>query len=96
MGPVDDELVERWSQIEAMLREVLTSHGDKIASDQRGWVEEWLDHNELGLAWDSLVESLVDHAAVVDEADLRKLEHAATLMEIDLRAKPAWSALHLG
>ncbi len=50
--------LQRWAMIEALLRGVLSSAGGTMSLVDRAFVEEWLDHNELGLAAERLLEVL--------------------------------------
>ena len=52
------ERLKRWATIEGLLRGVLSSAGGTVSVADCASVEEWLDHNELGLAGDRLLELL--------------------------------------
>lgn len=52
----DPDLIASWALTEADLRWVL-SHV-RLPDADRGWAIEWIDHNELGLAWELINECL--------------------------------------
>jgi hypothetical protein len=52
-----DEQLARWGRIEANLRRVV---GAVEPADHRRQIEEYLDHNELGLAFEDIVSALLD------------------------------------
>ena len=76
-----DELLEHWARTERLLREALAQVSVEAAP--RRWVEEYLDHNELGFAYATLVENvarpLPDRARAV-------LTDAASAMSLDAPA----------
>jgi hypothetical protein len=86
---VDPRLIELWDEIEQHLRAAL----DEVGSSQRRPVEEFLDHNELGLAWELLVEALAADDVRVSPTARADLERAAELMQFDPSSHAAWSRL---
>ena len=53
-----EELEARWACLKAGIRGLLAGLAG-LPADQRAWIEECLDHNELGLAFESLCHTLV-------------------------------------
>jgi hypothetical protein len=75
------ELWDSQSRTEDDLRWVLSKVTLPNATTR--WIEELLDHNELGLAWESLSESLIDPTPDVQA----RLEQARERMGIALRSE---------
>jgi hypothetical protein len=67
-----------WAQTEAQLRIALGEV--KVADTSRALVEEFLDHNELGLAFESLTEAVAAAGANASSGARQALTSAATLM----------------
>lgn len=88
VGQVDDQAT-RWRHIESWLRSVLIEV-DLAPADQ-GQVEEYLDHNELGLAFQAIVAALAERGTPVGPTVRRKLADAAADME--LASDPHWRRL---
>ena len=44
----------KWATAERLLRDVLEADGHRLNEQSRALVGEWLDHNELGLAAETL------------------------------------------
>jgi hypothetical protein len=85
---VSDEQLARWGRIEANLRRVV---GAVEPADDRRQIEEYLDHNELGLAFEDIVSALLDCKAELTEDMQQALKAAAE--EMGLGRDPAWRAL---
>lgn len=77
-----------WAHTEAQLRTALAEA--RVVDTARALVEEFLDHNELGLAFDTLVDTLVDALAGGDTTTpvRRALNTAATLIGQETPARP--------
>jgi hypothetical protein len=84
-----DQLLALWERADRAIRAAL----DAVQLDERvrGEVLEYLNVNELGLAFQWLVESLADAGADVSEAVLQHL--AAAAREMSLEDDPAWRRL---
>lgn len=54
------QLRELWARVELELRAGLDLVRERLTAEDIRWVEEFLDHNELGLAFDVLIEALDD------------------------------------
>jgi hypothetical protein len=67
-----------WAQTEAQLRIALGEV--EVADTSRALVAEFLDHNELGLAFESLTEAVAAAGANASSAARQALTSAATLM----------------
>lgn len=77
-----------WIEVGSLLREAqacLASDGP--AANVSGEFEEFLEHNELELAWDTLAE--IAEQAEVPSACWQKLAQAAWLMQIFSKAEEA-------
>lgn len=48
----------KWATAERLLRDVLESDGHRLNEQSRALVAEWLDHNEMGLAAETLRDEL--------------------------------------
>jgi hypothetical protein len=55
----DPELIKKWSLIESELRAALASVRSDLSDGEARQIAEYLDHNELGLALELLMESLL-------------------------------------
>jgi hypothetical protein len=69
-----DEMIASWAATEADLRWVLAH--SRVPADAARWVTEYLDHNELGLAYEVLVDNLQGPSPELQE----RLRSAATRM----------------
>ena len=92
-GLAREEQLARWQRVEDELRGVLKATGPALPASDRAQVEEYLDHNELGLAWELLVESLVNYDLKIAPPVRDRLKSAATLMDLDLAPQPMWRRL---
>jgi hypothetical protein len=72
---------------------VLEATTSTLPASKRTQAEEYLDHNELGLAWELIVESLVNHDIKVAPPVRDRLESAAALMDLELDHQPMWQRL---
>ncbi len=55
-----DEKIKFWQEIEAKIRKALELCATQIREDVLIEVDEYLMHNELGLAWESLCQALIE------------------------------------
>lgn len=77
----DAEQIQRWARAETELRTALTLLRTSISDSQASFVTEFLDHNELGLAMDGLVEPAVASPAEQLPPEARRhLERASAEM----------------
>jgi phosphoserine phosphatase len=83
------ELVALWERVDRALRAALS--GVEIEEQTEAQVVEFLDVNELGLAFETLVGALADADAEVSEAVMRELVIAAG--EMDLEDDADWQRL---
>ncbi|HEY1073919.1 hypothetical protein [Brevundimonas sp.] len=60
-------MIEKWAENERILRAVLEEHGSSISDGARALIEEWLDHNELGLAAETLRENISGPCSPLDQ-----------------------------
>jgi hypothetical protein len=74
-GP-DPAILRSWESTTSDLRWVLERV--VIGREARRWAFEYLDHNELGLAWEAIAEALVDPAPAV----AKRMERARRRMGI--------------
>jgi hypothetical protein len=82
-----DDLRESWAQAESHLEAVL-AETDLPAS--RRWIEELLDHNELGLAFEVIACGLADTTAELTNETRAHLAEAAR--EMGPRRKPTMAS----
>jgi hypothetical protein len=66
----DPELIKKWEAIERDLRSALAAVRVDVPEEAANQVEEYLDHNELGLALEVLIECLL-------ESDVKSLPASA-------------------
>jgi hypothetical protein len=93
---MDQQRIELWRQIDQYLRAALDQTASDLVGAERRQIEEFLDHNELGLAWEVLIESLAAYDVDVQSAALSHLQHAADLMELDPSTHASWRQLAAG
>jgi hypothetical protein len=73
---------EHWARTEAQLRAALADARPAIDPESARWVEEYLDHNELGLAMAAFVDAaLASEASELPEGTLDRLRAASAEME---------------
>jgi hypothetical protein len=77
----DAEQQAAWARAEADLRAVLAEMRPAIDAASATWVDEFLDHNELGVAMDTLVDAaLASPAAGFPDAAIEHLRSASAQM----------------
>lgn len=84
-----EELHASWRRTEANLRDAV-SH-QELPDDLRRLVLEFVDHNELGVAFEMLVSALVEAEANLDRRAREVL--AAAAHEMGLERNDDWIAL---
>jgi hypothetical protein len=87
--PERDQLLALWERADRHIRAALD--GVQLSERVRAEVLEYLEVNELGLAFQWLVESLADAGADVSETVLEGLAVAAR--EMSLEDDPGWRHL---
>jgi hypothetical protein len=88
-GMTSDELRAKWRRTEAYLRAALAAVD--LPDHDRQQIEEFLDHNELGVAFEWLVSRLAEaHASLPTELHSNL---AAAASETGLEDNPDWRAL---
>ena len=81
-SPVGRERREQWARTEAELRAALAGVRSEIDLESVSQVEEYLDHNELGLAMDALVDAaLASETSALPESTAEHLRNASVEME---------------
>jgi len=86
------ELLALWRRVETHLRRVLVLV--QIDPEQRRQTQEFLAHNELGLAFQTLVAALADERAAPPASARDHL--AAAAAEMELEDDPDWHRLTSG
>jgi hypothetical protein len=86
---VPDDLLSLWARVDAHLRAALAAVD--IGESDRSEVEDLLDHNELGSAFEWIVAALVEAGGVVS-SDARK-HLAAAASDMGLSGDPDWRRL---
>jgi hypothetical protein len=84
-----DDAVTTLQRIEGWLRQTL-QHA-RLAEDDESIITEFLDHNELGLAFEHMVELLAERDAPLARSDLEALGSAA--WDMALTDNTAWKHL---
>ena len=85
------DLVEQWAETERDLRAALAASdaGQEVSNS----VAEYLDHNELGLAFETLVESLDQLEGDRPDAVMERLATAYDRMGNPSDGRDAWERL---
>jgi hypothetical protein len=83
------DLVALWARVDGELRTALAALD--VSDEVKGWVLEFLDANELGVAFQTLVEALVMGSAEVSDQALDGL--ARVSRDVGLEDDPAWLRL---
>lgn len=89
MSP-SEHLIKLWARVEAHLRDALTLVD--VEPSTRSLTEEFIDHNELGLAFQTLAGALADNATTPPPPVYAHLEAAAA--EMNLQDDPDWRRLN--
>ena len=76
-----EELKDCWQRIERHLREAL-SH-QELPADARVTAFDFIDHNEFGVAFEYLVNVLVEQKLALDDRARTSLAVAAAEMQLD-------------
>ncbi|HDQ70596.1 MAG TPA: hypothetical protein ENN19_00690 [Chloroflexi bacterium] len=77
------ERVEFWRDIENKIEEVLQQCEGQLTAEVIEEVSDYLAHNELGLAWETLSEELVAQAVLLPESARQLLLEAGSGMGFD-------------
>jgi hypothetical protein len=89
MSPSDD-LLKLWARVEGHLRAAVSTV--EVDASTRRLTEEFLDHNELGLAFQILVGALAESGVTPPPEAQSHLEAAAT--EMGLQDDADWQLLN--
>ena len=84
-----DSPEQAWARIEAWLRDAL--RGVPVAESAHAMAVEYLDHNELGLAFEEIVEALAKQGEPVGPRERRLLGNAA--VDMNLTDNSSWKRL---
>jgi hypothetical protein len=82
-------LHEHWDRVERELRAALALVRHDLSPGNVELVEEFLHHNELGLAFDFIVDELLERDAKPSQPAFDHLQRAANEMEVSNDAR--WS-----
>ena len=74
---MEKAMLEHWAKVEEQLRLALA----ELPSEETAQVKEYLDHNELGLAWEDMKE-IADAQGIVTAEFWRPMAKAAGLMNL--------------
>jgi hypothetical protein len=74
--------MRQWAETKRLLQAVIVELQTQIEPEQLAWVTEYLEHNELGLAYESLVEAIRDRQLTLDAKGAAALDAARRLMKI--------------
>jgi len=86
-----EQLFQLWARVERELRATLELVGAGIGADYIDQIKEFLDHNELGLAFEVLVEGLLESEVAGPQAAYDRLARAKS--EMQLADDDAWDLL---
>ena len=86
-----ERLLQLWERVERELRATLALVRNDLEPDDVGQIEEFLDHNELGLAFDFLVDCLLESVVAAPREAYDRLGVARG--EMQLPANAAWKRL---
>jgi hypothetical protein len=86
-----DRRIEDWAATERDLRAALAEV--EIGPEPTKWVNEYLDHNELGLAFETLVEALDRLGTNTPAAAVARLRAAYERMERPAEGSDAWERI---
>ena len=75
--------LQSWAAIEQRIRNVLTHVRSQLESGVVAEIEEYLDHNELGIALEYLSEMLAEAEATLDEPIVSEVRDLTAVMELD-------------
>lgn len=89
MSPSED-LLKLWARVESHLRRALSTV--EVDASTRRMSEEFLDHNELGLAFETLVGALVEAGTTLPPEAHSHLAAAAD--EMGLQDNADWQLLN--
>jgi len=73
-------LQKHWDRLEALIRQSLESVRAMIPGKDADWVEQFLDHNEFGVAYDWLAGAIEQHSIIVDDVTREQMSEASRLM----------------
>jgi hypothetical protein len=80
-----NEKLAHWDESARMLRELVSMLPAKLAPSDQQLFEDYLAANELGLAFDVITSTLVEHEVSISRDEFARLEALAKRMEL----KPA-------
>lgn len=79
---MDQRLADRWAETGRLLRAVLAEVRARIDPEQSFRVLEYLEQNELGLAYETLIEAIRDGQLALGADATTGLDAACTLMQL--------------
>jgi hypothetical protein len=89
-----DDRAAFYLEVEARLRALAGSLDVRLPAEAREIIGEYLDHNELGLAFDHLGYIVDELALILDEAQVAEVRALAVLMGLDkTRLSALWPGL---
>jgi hypothetical protein len=77
-----DNLQKHWETLDGLLRQSLDDVRSLLPAQDARSVEEFIEHNEFGLAYEWLMDTLDECSISIDEATSSRLREAAQLMEL--------------
>jgi len=77
------ERMRFWQEIEAKLREALDKCSDRISPQTIEETREYLEHNELGLAWETICEEFVQFDVAASQAVRALILETGKQMSLD-------------
>lgn len=89
---MDAERQAKWERIDAHLRTAIADVD--LGITHHAQLEEFLDHNELGVAFEWIVSVISERQLAISEAVRQHLAAAAT--EMHLEGNSDWQHLHAG
>ncbi len=78
--------MKHWAQVTGLLAEALAGERGRLGPEDARIVQDYIEHNELGLAHDHLLDALADKELPLLARTKMLLSEAARLMGIDDQA----------
>lgn len=77
-----ENLQSHWEILDSLLRQSHEEVRSMLPGEDARSVEEFIEHNEFGLAYEWLIDALEECSITVDETTGARLRKAARLMEL--------------
>jgi hypothetical protein len=78
-----EERLEHWRQLDSMFRQLLDDASFELPASDLEFVVDLVDHNEFGIAFESMLDSLREEGIVVSAKDLERIGALGKKMKFD-------------